>query len=517
MHPGAPTLSPSDVLALLVDTGSFEPWDSDVPPADPLRFEPGDGSSYKSTLLETKRRLGESSSEAILTGRARVAGQEIGLIVSDFRFMGGSIGVVAGEKLVDAFERALLASIPVVSYIASGGIRMQEGPFGVLQMVKSSVAAMHLRRAGLAHITFLGNPTIGGALVSWGSLGTFTFAVPGALIGFAGPRVVEVLSGKALPPHVQVAENLLRRGLIDDLVSPPEIRDRVIYVLSVLQDRVHPAEKPDYRSAEAIPEPGRRQPVDPWRSVQWSRDSLRPDSWDVLVACGSELTFLDGSRSERSSNGFIAAVGRICGVSAVFLGHDRRNSPSGAVVSPLGLRTAQRAIQVARELKLPLVTVIDTPGAQLSRSAEEGGISFHISETMVRMATLDSPTLSVILGEGGGGAALSLLPADRILAADNSWLAPIAPEGGSAILWGTPDFAAVLTRHQGITARELERFGIVDRVVAEYPTAAMEREQFLERLRGVIELELRELISEDNAERLEMRERRYRRGGSPLG
>jgi acetyl-CoA carboxylase carboxyl transferase beta subunit len=504
------------MVRLLVDPGSFEPWDSDVPPQDPLRFEYGDGSKYGDKLLETTQRLKEPTSEAILTGQARLDGREIALVISDFRFMGGSIGVVAGEKLVLAFERAIASSMPVLSFIASGGIRLQEGPIAFLQMVKSSMAAAQLRNAGLAHVTYLGNPSMGGALVSWGSLGTFTFAVPGALIGFAGPRAMEALGGEALSPDAQVAENLLRHGLIDDVVSPPEMRERVIRILSVLRDRVHPAEERDNRVGKTDPDHGRHT-ADPWRSVQDSRDRLRPGSWDVLLACGSDLTFLDGRPSERSANGFIAAVGRICGVSAVFLGHDRRHSLSGAVVGPIGLRRAQRAIQLARELRLPLVTVIDTSGAQLSRSSEEGGLSFHVAETMVRMATLESPTLSVILGEGGGGAALSLLPADRVLAAGNSWLAPIAPEGGSAILWGTATPAAVLARRQRITAGELERFGIVDEVVGEYPSASVEKERFLERLRGAIERNLRTLVSEDDASRLETRERRYRRVGSPLG
>jgi acetyl-CoA carboxylase alpha subunit len=236
----------------------------------------------------------------------------------------------------------------------------------------------------------------------------------------------------------------------------------------------------------------------------------------VLLACGSDLTFLEAGRPERPSDGVLAAVGRICGISVVFVGHDRRQSRSGAVVGPVGLRKAQRAIRIAGDHGLPLVTAIDTPGAELSRAAEEGGLSLEIARSLVSIVTLESPTVSIMLGEGGGGAALSLFPADRVLAAENAWLAPIAPEGASAILWKTKDHAAALTRRQRITARELQGLEIVDRVVPEYPTAAAEKERFLERLSAAIGTELRMLISQECGERLTNRERRYRSVGSPL-
>ena len=184
-------------VALVADEGSFEEWDADVVSDDPLSFS--DTKPYRERLAEAREATGLG--EAVLTGRATLDGRPFVVVAGEFGFLGGSIGVATAERVARAFERALEQRLPLVALPASGGSRMQEGTLAVVGMAKLAAAAGRLRAAGLPYVVCLTHPTMGGVLASWGSLGTVTFALPGAVVGFAGPRVVELLTGRAAAPR----------------------------------------------------------------------------------------------------------------------------------------------------------------------------------------------------------------------------------------------------------------------------------------------------------------------------
>ncbi|NUP81630.1 MAG: acetyl-CoA carboxyl transferase, partial [Nonomuraea sp.] len=208
--------------------------------------------------------------------------------------------------------------------------------------------------------------------------------------------------------------------------------------------------------------------------------------------------------------GLVLALARFGAAPAVVLGQDRRRQRQRSPLGPAGLRVARRGMRLAAELGLPLVTVIDTAGADLSKSAEEGGLAAEIARCLAELVTLEAPTVCLLLGEGAGGAALALLPADRVLCAQHAWLSPLPPEGASAILYRSVDFAPEIAQAQRIRATDLRRDGIVDRVIPELPDAAYEPRQFCERVGRALEHEIAKLREVPPTTRLASRLSRYR-------
>lgn len=489
-------------LALVVDDDSFEEWDADVASDDPLSFS--DTKPYRDRLAEARAATGLG--EAVLTGRATLAGRPLAVVAGEFGFLGGSVGVATAERVARAFERALAERLPLVALPASGGSRMQEGTLAVVGMAKLAAAAGRLRAAGLPYVVCLTHPTYGGVLASWGSLGTVTFALPDALVGFAGPRVVELLTGRALPARVQRGETLLAQGLIDDVVPPEALRAAVGRVLAVAVADPAPSDPHD-ADPPAPASAGR----DAWASLQHVRDRRRPGAGALLDAAAEDVTVLRGSRDGRPDDpACFAALARLAGVPAVVVAQRRRGDGTPAVMNPAGYRKARRAMALAGELGLPLVTVVDTPGAELSEDAERGGLAAEIAGCLADMAALPVPTVAVLLGEGGSGGALALLAADRVLAAEHASLGVIAPEGASAILYRDLDHAAELAATQGGASWQLQAAGIVDRVVPEPRPAHEEPEAFVACVAAALSTALAEVTVAEAPARLAERHRRWR-------
>ena len=400
-----------------------------------------------------------------------------------------------------AFERALEARFPLLALTASGGTRMQEGSLAFVQMIKTAQAVREFKSAGLLYVVYLTSPTFGGVLASWGSLGHLNFGVPKAIVGFSGPRTVELTGGQVLPPGVQTTDNLAAHGLLDGVLSADELRERMSRLLTVIEPQA--AQEALAQTPEPEPSGG-----DAWQSIQRSRASSRPGAHELLAACSAELVHIrgDGSGGE-DDPACIAALARIAGKPCVVVAQDRSVGASGARLGAPGYRKAQRAMRIAAELGLPLVTVVDTPGVEQSRTAEEGGLSAEIARCLYQMTGQPTPTLSVLLGEGAGGGALALFPADRVICAEHAWLLPIAPEGASAIVYRSVDQAAKLAGAQGGASWDLKRFGLVDTIVSE-------REGWLQRLAGLITAELDALLDEPADQRLARRRRRFRAMGN---
>jgi acetyl-CoA carboxylase carboxyl transferase beta subunit len=488
-----------ELIGAVLDEGSWVRWD------EPVTARPAD-KEYAAALDRARDRTGLD--EAVVTGEGRVRGRRVAVAACEFGFLAGSIGVQAADRLVRAVERATDERLPLLASPTSGGTRMQEGTVAFLQMVKISAAIGRHKANGNPYLVYLRNPTTGGVLASWGSLGHVTVAEPGALIGFLGPRVYAALYGAEFPAGVQTAENLREHGLVDAVVEPDaiaEVLDRALNVLAA------PLEgSPDVEDPADDPVPD----LPAWDSVVRSRRPDRPGVRQLLRRAARDVVPLHGTGAGETDAGLLLTLARFGGAPCVVLGQDRSRQGAGTPLGPAGLREARRGMKLADELKLPLLTVIDTAGAALSKEAEEGGLAGEIARSLADLVLLDAPTVCLLLGEGAGGGALALLPADRVVCAQHGWLSPLPPEGASAIIHRTTDRAAEMATVQGVRSLDLLRDGVVDRVVAEHPDATDEPGPFLDRLARVLEAELTGLLRRDPRTRLAARLARYRRLGS---
>ena len=360
----------------------------------------------------------------MLTGEGEVGGRRVAVICSEFSFLAGSIGAATARRIIRGIERATAERLPLLLSPTSGGTRMQEGTPAFAMMVSITTAVARHKDAHLPFLVYLRNPTTGGVMASWGSSGHFTFAEPGALLGFLGPRVVELTTGTGIPEGVQTAENLFERSYC-------QRRPR------------RPQRKPILR----------REPLAAGR-----RRHRRPRGRSVPLSGTGDGKRPRGARRTR----------RIAGARSVLVVQDRHQQPPGPrPMGPGALRFAQRAIRLAESLQIPLVTVIDTAGAELTKEAEENAMAGEIARTLTALLDVRVPTVSMILGQGCGGGALAMLPADRALAMHDAWLSPLPPEGASAIIHRDTEHAPEMMEAQGVAAEALLDAGVVDELIAE--------------------------------------------------
>ncbi|WP_380281527.1 carboxyl transferase domain-containing protein [Kitasatospora purpeofusca] len=501
------SLTAHQLIGLLVDPGSYRSWD------EPGTAEPADP-GYRASLTRARERTGVD--EAVLTGLGRIGGEAVALVASEFGFLGGSIGVATAERITRAVERATAERLPLVALPVSGGTRMQEGSAAFLCMLRITAAVQAHRAAGLPYLTYLRNPTMGGVFASWGTLGQLVFAEPGARLGFLGPRVYEELRGVCLPPEVQCAETLAERGLVDAVVAPEELREVLRRSLSVLTRRPLPAPSPA-RSQAPAPAPAVAEPAerpDAWQAVLRTRRPDRPGTRELLRRTAEELVLLDAPGGRDGA--LVRALAVLNGQPAVVVGQQRQAGTRERPFTAADLRAVRRTARLAEQLGLPLVTVVDTAGAELSVQAELDGVAVEIAHCLTTLLALRTPVLAVLLGQGSGGGALALLPADRVLAAANAWLAPLPPEGASAIVHRDGTHAPELARAQGIGAHDLAAVGLVDTVVPERPDAADEPAAFCARLGHAVATALADLTAVAEPIRLTARATRHRRLGDAL-
>lgn len=471
-------LNATDLIDLVLDADSWRSWDT--PPS-----REGVSDEYAAELAAAALKSGVD--ESVLTGEGLMHGRRVAVLVSEFGFLAGSIGRAAADRLVAAIQRATAERLPLLAAPVSGGTRMQEGTPAFVQMVRIAEAVAAHKAAGLPYLVYLRHPTTGGTMASWGSLGHVTVAEPGALVGFLGPRVYSALYGEEFPAGVQTAENLAERGVIDAVVAPDEISRWLDSALSILQSRpVGPVPDPGH---EPIPD------IDAWDAITRSRRPERPGVRRLLKYAAAEVVPLNGTGQGESDPGLLIALARFGDAPCVFLGEDRRGQTTGHPLGPGALREARRGMRLAVELGLPLVTAIDTPGAALSAEAENGGLAGEIARCLADLVTVQAPTLCLMLGEGTGGGALALLPADRVVAAQHAWLSPLPPEGASAIVHRDTLHAPEMARAQRVRATDLAAIGVVDRIVAEHPDAADEPEAFCRRVGAVLQAELTHLLA----------------------
>ena len=444
----------AELAVFLLDEGSTQEFGA-LPalPADP---------DYAASI--TKARAKSGSPESVRTWRGTLAGVPTILIAGEFGFLAGSVGIAAAERIVTAIQAATAEGRAIVAAPTSGGTRMQEGTPAFVRMVPIAAALAAHRAAGFPVVTWLRHPTTGGVMATWGSLGQVTTAAPGALAGFLGPRVYELVVGEPFPEGVQTAENLARVGVIDGVVAASDVRDWAGRLLLAMTSKR--PESPAGSSPTGVAGLNREPAITPrridaWDAVLATRAPDRPGVRELLAAAATDVTVLSGTGEGERDDAILLVLARIGGVGVVVVAQDRS---VGRPFGPAGLRTAQRGYRLASELGLVLVTVIDTEGAELSTAAEEGAMAGEIARSLAGLAQLEVPSVSVLLGSGCGGGALALLPADRVVAAADSWVTPLPPEGAAAIVHRDVDRAAEMARTQQITAADLADRGVVDEV-----------------------------------------------------
>nr|WP_212829120.1 acetyl-CoA carboxylase carboxyltransferase subunit alpha [Catellatospora sp. TT07R-123] len=508
-------LSAPDRLAMLADPGSVDPLDPVTVAEDPLGFV--DHKPYPQRIADARHATGLP--EAVVCCRMRITGVPVVAAVMDFRFLGGSLSAAVGEHITLAAETALAERLPLLLVTASGGVRMQEGVIGLMQMAKTAQALHQLDEAGLPTLCLVTDPTYGGVAASYAMLGDVLVAEPGARLGFAGPRVIAQTIGQQLPPGFQTAEKLLEHGFLDLICPRPALRHRLGRLLSIAARR--PADSPPdpvapvvVREPELLPE--RRA----WEVVRRARDIRRPTTSDYLSLMLDDFEELHGDRVGGDCPAIIGGVGRLNGSPVLVIGHEKGHTTRDlaarnyGMAHPAGYRKAARLLRLAAKWGLPVVTLVDTPGAYPGVDAEERGQATAIAENLRLMGSLPVPVVTVITGEGCSGGALGIAVADRVLMLENAVYTVISPEGCAAILWRDPAAAPAAAQALRIDARSLLELGIVEGVILEPPGGAeADHAAAALLLRDAVHAELSELAGCHGTALVAARRARFRRFG----
>ena len=453
---------PGEEFQQIADPGTFEEWDAGLPQENPLHYK-----GYKEKIEGLQEKTGLD--EAILTGKAEIDGNPTVLGVCDSRFMMASMGSVVGEKITRAVERATRERLPVVIFACSGGARMQEGIVSLMQMAKTSAALKRHSDAGLLYISVLTNPTTGGVTASFAMEGDIILAEPGALIGFAGPRVIRQTIGQKLPKGFQKAEFLLEHGFLDGIVDRKQMKATLSRLLSMHQ---HQDTKSVYQGKKVLKEE-KLQDKSAWERVQLARDKERPTGKDYLALLFDEFTELHGDRRYGDDPAVIGGIGRFHGNPVTVIIQEKGQGTKDSIarnfgmVSPEGYRKSLRLMKQAEKFKRPVICFVDTPGAFCGMEAEERGQGQAIAENIYELSALKVPVLSIVIGEGGSGGALALAVADQVWMLENSIYSVLSPEGFASILWKDAGKAREAAQVMRLTAGDLKKLGIVEHVFSE--------------------------------------------------
>ncbi len=513
-------------IEMIADEGSFEEWDMDLDgmdgPPDPLQFK-----GYSEKIKKLREQTGLK--EAVVTGRVKINGKQAVIGVCDGRFMMASMGYAVGEKITRAVERATNENLPVILFTCSGGARMQEGIISLMQMEKTSAALKRHSDAGLLYVTVLTDPTTGGVTASFAMLGDIIIAEPQALIGFAGPRVIEQTIGEKLPEGFQRAEFLLGHGFVDQIVKRENMKPVLGRILK-MHDHVHP----DCRKGKEIRKSDRTEPVqkagmtekkagkkaaeqEPWSEkslTAWervcrSRSKERPVGKDYIDILFEDFVELHGDRYYRDDPAIIGGIAYFQGICVTVIAQAKGRTTKEnlernfAMPSPEGYRKARRLMKQAEKFHRPVINFVDTPGAFCGMEAEERGQGEAIARNLFELSGLKVPVLSVVIGEGGSGGALALAVADEVWMLENSVYSVLSPEGFASILWKDSSRSAEAAKMMKLTAADLKKLGVIERVFPEpqnfsvltmKPTAELLRAGLAEFLTKYQKLETKDLL-----------------------
>lgn len=507
-------------IRMVADTGTFQEWFTDLETENPLEYP---GYEEKIADLQEKTKL----HEAVTVGKCMVNGLETVLGVCDARFLMGSMGYVVGEKITRAFERATEEKLPVVLFTSSGGARMQEGIVSLMQMAKTSAAIRKHSEAGLFYLPVLTDPTTGGVTASFAMLGDVILAEPGALIGFAGPRVIAQTIGQKLPEGFQRAEFLVEKGMIDGVVERQELKETVWKLLKIHQDSMQYIHYGKTQNVENFPEikssrgkagTDGKSELTAWERVEISRSKERPTTLSYVQQIFDEFLELHGDRAFRDDGAVIGGIAMFGGQPVTVIGQQKGKNVKENIyrnfgmASPEGYRKALRLMKQAEKFGRPVVTFVDTPGAACGIEAEERGQGEAIARNLLEMSGIRTPMVSILIGEGGSGGALGLAVTDEVWMMENATYSILSPEGFASILWKDGKRAKEASEVMRITAKDLKNLRIIERVIRE-PEPANEENlpEIAEEIREDLDGFLRKSSQKTREEIVEERYERFRR------
>ena len=461
-------------IKMVADAGSFEKWFEEEKTGNPLNFP-----EYEEKVAATQEKTGLS--EGVTIGECTVYGQKTVLGVIDARFMMGSMGMIVGEKITRMVERATQKGLPVILFCCSGGARMQEGMMSLMQMAKTSAAVKRHSDAGLLYVPVLTDPTTGGVTASFAMLGDIILAEPKALIGFAGPRVIEQTIGQKLPEGFQRAEFQLEHGFVDAIVKRDELKMTLYRILKMHEpvagyanfdslredDNYEPTELMKERNAKA-------KPMNAWDKVTAARQMKRLASVDYIDTIFDEFMEMHGDRYFRDDpaivGGFAYLDGQPVTVIGVHKGKDLKDCAyrNYGMPSPEGYRKAIRLMKQAEKFNRPIITFVNTSGAYPGKEAEENGQGEAIARNLYEMSGIKVPILCLMIGEGGSGGALALAVGNEVWMMENATYSILSPEGFASILWKDGKRAKEAAEVMKITAQDLKELQVVDDIIPEF-------------------------------------------------
>ncbi|MBT2466771.1 acetyl-CoA carboxylase [Streptomyces sp. ISL-66] len=441
-------LSARAALASVTDPGSF----AELPA--PRRQSPADGplgwTGYDDSRDRARDRTGEQ--ESVVIGTALIGGREATLISFEFGFLGGSLGERTGDRLEAAYTHAREHRLPLVSLIATGGSRMQEGMPALTQLQRVARQCVLTRAAGLPQIAVLRDPATGGGWATLGAGADVVLALPGAQVGFAGSRV----RPPDADPAAYTAEGQCAAGHVDAVVAAAELPATLaawLRVLAAPRSAGHVAPPAALAADVELPPTG-------WHAVRRARRPERPRAPQYLDAYFDLRLPLSGDRAGGTDPGMLCGFGLREGQAVAYA------AQCGTATRPAGYRTAARVIRLADRLGIPVLTLVDTPGAANDAAAEHAGAGAAIADTFVALASVTVPVTTLLIGEGGSGGALALAAPGHTWVTPDSYFSVIAPELAAAILKRPPEAAPATADQLRIRPQDLVSLGVARGIVS---------------------------------------------------
>lgn len=461
-------------IKMVADPHTFEPWFAESEIGNPLNYE-----GYEDKIKEAREKTGLD--EAVTVGRCKVFGQDIVLGICDARFMMASMGHTVGEKITATIERAIEEKLPVFLFCCSGGARMQEGIVSLMQMAKTSAAIQKMGEAGLLYCTILTDPTTGGVTASFAMLGDVIMAEPGALIGFAGPRVIRQTIGQELPKGFQTAEFLLEHGFVDGIVKRENLKKTIYFLV-----KAHQCKDGEYSNfvtneeyhfvlSEILKEKSWKTPdKNAWEKVKAVRKVERPSAVDYMDHIFEYFVEAHGDRGFRDDPAIVSGIGFLDGKPVTVVAEHKGKTMKECkernygMPMPEGYRKALRVMKQAEKFHRPIVCFVNTPGAFCGMEAEERGMGESIARNLMEMSALKVPVLCILIGEGGSGGALATAVGNEVWMLENATYSILSPEGFASILWKDSARAQEASEIMGITAQDLKRLGVIEQIIPEF-------------------------------------------------
>ena len=462
-------------IRMVADPKTFEPWFEDMEVSNPLDYE-----GYEDKLAAAREKTGLK--EAVTVGRCKVFGEDIVLGICDSRFMMASMGHVVGEKITCAIERATALNLPVFIFCCSGGARMQEGIVSLMQMEKTSAAIRKHGDAGLLYCSILTDPTTGGVTASFAMLGDVIMAEPGALVGFAGPRVIKQTIGQKLPEGFQTSEFLVEHGIIDGIVKRENLKKTIYFLVKTHQCNgkktyadYRPNEEFHFKLSETLKEQSWfSTPRSAWEKVKAVRQVERPSASDYISHIFDFFVESHGDRAFRDDKAMIGGLAFLDGQPVTIIADEKGKDfkecqeRNFGMPMPEGYRKALRLMKQAEKFNRPVISFVNTSGAFCGIEAEERGQGEAIARNLMEMSSLKVPVLCLMIGEGGSGGALATAVGNEVWMMENATYSILSPEGFASILWKDANRAKEASEVMNITAQDLKRLGVIEEIIPEF-------------------------------------------------